>query len=99
MIPQVLLKLLLPKILDHLMKVFKLDKLLDYMELPNDADRRIDELEKEIELLKGISHPPVIDAKRLEGIEEKLAFLCEIDVVELYEEEVEVIDDSQAGDA
>ena len=52
MLPAVILKLLLPKVLDHLMKVFKLDQLLDYMELPNDADRRIDVLEKEIQELK-----------------------------------------------
>ena len=95
MIPQVLLKLLLPKILDHLMKVFKLDKLLDYMELPNDADRRIDELEKEIQKLKDVSHPPVIALDRIEAIEDKLAL---IEIIEA-EEMATIIDDSQAGDA
>jgi len=39
-----LLKLLLPKVLDHLMQVFKLDQLLDYMEKENSADRGVREL-------------------------------------------------------
>jgi len=33
-----LLKLLMPKIMDHFMKVFKLDKVLEYVEHPNAAD-------------------------------------------------------------
>ena len=42
MFPQVLLakwfkSYVLPKVLDHLMQVFKLDQLLDYMEKENDA--------------------------------------------------------------
>ena len=52
MIPQaMILKFILPKVLDHLMKVFKLDKMLDYVELPNDADNRIDKLETQIKML------------------------------------------------
>jgi hypothetical protein len=39
-----LLKLLLPKVLDHLIQVFKLDQLLDYMEMENSADRGVKEL-------------------------------------------------------
>ena len=31
-------KLVLPKIMDHFMKVFKLDKVLEYVEQPNAAD-------------------------------------------------------------
>lgn len=89
MLPAVILKLLLPKVLDHLMKVFKLDQLLDYMELPNDADRRIDVLEKEIQELKNVAHPPVIELKRIEKIEQQLS---EIELIE-------IIDEGQAGDA
>ena len=32
------LKYVMPKITDHIMKVFKLDKVLSYVEQPNDAD-------------------------------------------------------------
>ena len=33
-----ILKLVMPKVTDHLMKVFKLDKVLQYVEQPNEAD-------------------------------------------------------------
>ena len=45
------LKLLLPKVTDHLMKVFKMNKLLNYMELPNEADKKIEKLEAKIQVL------------------------------------------------
>ena len=45
------LKLLLPKVTDHLMKVFKMNKLLNYMELPNEADKKIEKLEANIQVL------------------------------------------------
>ena len=41
-----LLKLLLPKVTqkvtDHLAKIFKLDSVLRYVEMPNDADKKIE---------------------------------------------------------
>ena len=54
MIPSVLigkiLKKIVPKILDILMKQFpgleKIDKLVNYMEKPNDADKEIEKLKK-----------------------------------------------------
>ena len=45
MIPPMLLKLILPKVLDHLLVVFKLDKVLDYVEKPNELDEKVKELE------------------------------------------------------
>ena len=88
-----LLKLLLPKIIDHLMKIFKLDKMLDYMEQPNDADRRIDNLEVDVFNLKNVAHPPAIDIERIEEIEKNIQMILE------ETEVVEMIDESQAGDA
>ena len=88
-----LLKLLLPKIIDHLMKIFKLDKMLDYMEQPNDADRRIDNLEIDVFNLKNVAHPPAIDIERIEEIEKNIQMILE------ETEVVEMIDESQAGDA
>ena len=93
MIPQMLLKLLLPKVIDHLMKIFKLDKMLDYMELPNDADRRIDNLEVDVFNLKNVAHPPAIDIQRIEEIEKNIQMI--LDETEV----VEIIDEGQAGDA
>ena len=52
MIPQVLIKLILPKVLDHLMQVFKLDKVLRYVEQDNELDHKVKELESRIEKLE-----------------------------------------------
>lgn len=75
------------------MKVFKLDKILDYVELPNDADKRIDDLEVDVFKLKNVAHPPVIDIERIEEIEKNIKMI--LDETEV----VEMIDESQAGDA
>ena len=52
MIPQVLIKLILPKVLDHLMQVFKLDKVLRYVEQDNELDHKVKDLETRIEKLE-----------------------------------------------
>ena len=55
MIPAIALKLILPKVLKVVSKQFKLDKMeriIEYMDKPNDADIRIDELEKRINKLE-----------------------------------------------
>ena len=40
------LKLILPDVTEHLLQVFKLNKLINYMELPNEADRKVEKLEE-----------------------------------------------------
>ena len=40
------LKLILPQVTEHLLQVFKLKKLIDYVELPNENDRKVEKLEK-----------------------------------------------------
>tara|TARA_R110000824_G_scaffold25682_3_gene89219 strand:+ start:323 stop:484 length:162 start_codon:yes stop_codon:yes gene_type:complete len=52
MIPQVLIKLILPKLIDQMMKVFKLDKVLSYVEEDNELDHKVKELEVRIEKLE-----------------------------------------------
>ena len=55
MIPALVLKTILPKVVKVLSKQFKLDKMeriIEYMENPNDADIRIDELEKRLDKLE-----------------------------------------------
>ena len=52
-IAKAVLKLIMPDMVEHLMKVFKMDKLLSYMELENDADRGVKALRVENEMLKG----------------------------------------------
>ena len=60
-----IIKLIAPKltekIANHIAKAFKLPQVLNYMELPNDADQRIDKLETQIKMLAEDQHPPVID--------------------------------------
>ena len=57
------------------MKVFKMDKLVSYMELPNEADRGILKLQDQVNVLKGqlkdivkVAHEPVIDLKEWEDV-------------------------------
>tara|TARA_R100000808_G_C2074009_1_gene100376 strand:+ start:484 stop:660 length:177 start_codon:yes stop_codon:yes gene_type:complete len=55
MIPAKLIRLLMPKVVDHIVKSFKLDKVLKYVEKPNDADKRIDALENRIKKIENKS--------------------------------------------
>ena len=80
MIPQVLLKLVLPKVLDHVMKVFKLDKVLRYVEEDNELDVQVRDIEQKCtdigfrvtamqDVLKDLGedqHPPAIDLEEFE---------------------------------
>ena len=57
-------KVLIGKLVDFIKKKFKLDKVLKYVEDPNDADERIDKLEttvfqlsRLVEMLLKDSHP------------------------------------------
>ena len=82
MIPQMVLKFVLPKVMDHVMKVFKLDKVLRYVEEPNELDVQVQDIEKKCtdigfkvtamkDVLKGLGedqHPPAIDLKEWEQI-------------------------------
>ena len=55
MIPALLIKAVLPKVIKIISKQFKLDKMeriIEYIDKPNDADIRIDELEKRINKLE-----------------------------------------------
>ena len=52
-IAQAVLKLIMPNVIEHIFKVGKLDKLLKYMELPNDADLGVQTLRDEMDMVKG----------------------------------------------
>ena len=52
-IAQAVLKLILPDVTEHLLKVFKLGKIMDYVELENDADKKIIKLEEQMKMVKG----------------------------------------------
>ena len=72
-IAKAVLRLILPDVTEHLIKVFKLDKVVNYMELPNEADRGVLKLQDELNMVKGQlkdmvkdAHPPAIDLKEWE---------------------------------
>ena len=52
-IAKAVLKLLLPVVTEHLLKVFKLEKVLAYVELENEADKGVAKLKVENEMVKG----------------------------------------------
>ena len=83
MIPRMLLKLLLPKVADYVAKLFKLDKVLKYVEEDNELDIQFRDIEKKctdvgfkvtamqsvIKELDANSHPPIALEDRLEELE------------------------------
>ena len=50
-IAKAVLKLIMPDVTEHLLRVFKLNKLVDYMELPNEADNKIRQLEEKEKMM------------------------------------------------
>ena len=74
-----ILKLVMPKLMDHFMKVFKLDKVLEYVEKPNSADDKLIVHDRELKLLREMvidlgkeSHPPVIDLDEWEDVKDTI---------------------------
>jgi hypothetical protein len=53
-----ILKIVLPKVIDTVLKQFKLDKVLEYVEQDNELDIKVKHLEEKIGLLEKMSHPP-----------------------------------------
>ena len=51
-IAKAVLKLIMPDVTEHLLKVFKLDRVVDYMELPNEADKGVKAIKTELEMMK-----------------------------------------------
>ena len=81
-----ILKLIMPKMMDHVMKVFKLDKVLEYVEKPNELDVQMEDVEKKcsainskIEAMEDMlidldrdSHPPKPFDERISALEKKV---------------------------
>tara|TARA_Y100001970_G_scaffold207091_1_gene252282 strand:+ start:964 stop:1215 length:252 start_codon:yes stop_codon:yes gene_type:complete len=75
----VILKIILPKVSDHLCKVFKLDKVLQYVEQPNELDKQVEDMKIKIEALEKIvidlgkdSHPMQPFDDRITALEKKV---------------------------
>ena len=73
-----ILKLIMPKVMDHFSKVFKLDKVLQYVEQPNELDDQVADMKIKIEALQKTvielgkdSHPPKPFDERISKLEKK----------------------------
>ena len=89
MIPQMLLKLILPKAVDHIAKLFKLGKVLNYVENDNELDVQMRDVEQKCTdigfkvtamqtVLKDLddkSHPPAIDLDEWEDVKDTIKIL------------------------
>ena len=78
-IAKAVLKLIMPDVTEHLIKIFKLDRVVDYMELPNEADRGVLKLQDELNMIKGQlkdmikdAHPPAIDLKEWDDVKDTI---------------------------
>ena len=69
---QAVLKLVMPNVIEHLIGVFKMDKLVNYMELPNDADKGVKELKVQNEMVKGQLKDMMDDINKLKNIASKV---------------------------
>ena len=75
-----ILKLIMPKLMDHFMKVFKLDKVLQYVEQPNELDDQVADIRRELKILREHiidldkdSHPEQPFEDRISALETKIA--------------------------
>ena len=75
-----ILKLIMPKLMDHFMKVFKLDKVLQYVEQPNELDDQVADMRRDLMALRQHiidldkdSHPPKPFDERITALEKKIA--------------------------
>ena len=66
-----ILKLVMPKIMDHFMKVFKLDKVLEYVEQPNEADLMGKKNQEHIVMIAGEISALDSRLKKLETLSKK----------------------------
>jgi len=81
-----ILKAIMPKLMDHIMKVFKLDKVLSYVESDNELDVAVADIYRKTKIidvkikqmqevlveLDGVSHPPVIDIDEWKDVKETI---------------------------
>tara|TARA_Y100000310_G_scaffold169246_1_gene169288 strand:+ start:406 stop:654 length:249 start_codon:yes stop_codon:yes gene_type:complete len=70
-IAKAVFKLIMPDIVEHMMKVFKMDKLVNYMELPNEADRGIEKLKVAHEMVKGEMKDMTNEINKIKNILDK----------------------------
>jgi hypothetical protein len=70
----------MPKLMDHFIKVFKLDKVLQYVEQPNELDDQVADIRRDLKVfrqhiidLDKDSHPEKPFEDRITALENKIA--------------------------
>ena len=66
------LKLVMPDIIEQLMRIFKMDKLVNYMELPNEADKGVEKLKVANEMVKSELKDMVNEVNKIKNILNKV---------------------------
>ena len=74
-----IIKLISPKIMEMVANTFKLPQMLNYMELPNDADLRIDKLETQMKMMAEDQHPPIFTEEEMSDIKDRIIKLEEFE--------------------
>ena len=64
MIPAVLIRLVVPKVLDIVIKQFKMDKIMQYVEEDNELDKKVKVLEDKIFKLEALCQVLVDEVKK-----------------------------------
>ena len=72
------LKLVMPDIIEQLMKLFKMDKLVNYMELPNEADKGVEKLKVANEMVKSELKDMVNEVNKIKNILNKVKKLSSL---------------------
>ena len=72
MIQGLIIKKILDGVMKKILKKYNLDKIKDYVEKPNDLDKKVKDLEKSIILLKANDHPPIFTIEKHDEIINRL---------------------------
>ena len=72
MIPQMIVKMVVPKVLELVVKQFKMDKVMDYVFDKNDLDHKMKEVDDRLNKLEKNSHTPVDYSKEINKLKNQI---------------------------
>ena len=72
MIPQMIVKMVVPKVLDMVIRQFKMDKVMEYVFDRNELDHKMRDVEDRLERLESKSHKPVDYKKEIDRLKKEI---------------------------
>ena len=72
MIPQMIVKMVVPKVLDMVIRQFKMDKVMEYVFDRNELDHKMREVEKRLNKLESKSHKPIDYKKEIDKLKKEI---------------------------